>query len=117
MYCKSCVACQKHKRKTKFDRLPIVAVPRALSSFEHVYIDLIGPIEPKSSKQNAYVLCVVDSCTRCPTDRVDFESELNQIDLSHLPVSQKLELCALLRKYTLMFLVINQVTVILQNMK
>ena len=52
-----------------------------------------------------------------PTDRIDFESELNQIDLSHLTVSQKSEFCDLLRKYTLMFLVINQVTAILYNMK
>jgi hypothetical protein len=65
-YVKSCVACQKHARKTKFDRVPITPVSRAASSFEQVNIDLIGPLNPKSSRGHQYILCLVDSCTRWP---------------------------------------------------
>jgi len=63
-YVKSCVPCQKSTRKTKYDRVPISPVARAASSFEHVNIDLIGPLEPKSSRGHSYILCLIDNCTR-----------------------------------------------------
>ena len=63
----------------------------------------LGLLSLRAPNRNAYVLCVVDSCTRCPTDSVDFESELNQIDLTRLTISQKSELCDLLRKYSDVF--------------
>ena len=64
LYVKSCGLCQKRLRRTKFDRVPISPVVRANSSFEQVNIDLIGPLEPKSSRGHKYILCLIDSCTR-----------------------------------------------------
>ena len=63
-YVKSCGLCQKRLRRTKFDRVPISPVVRANSSFEQVNIDLIGPLEHKSSRGHKYILCLIDSCTR-----------------------------------------------------
>ena len=63
-YVKGCIACQKHARKTKLDRVPITPVVRATASFEQVNIDLIGPLNPKSSRGHQYILCLIDSCTR-----------------------------------------------------
>ena len=60
-YVSSCSSCQKHKRRTKYDRTPIEAVPRANHVFQHVYVDLIGPLEPKSSKNHGYILCLIDN--------------------------------------------------------
>ena len=63
-FVKTCKKCQMCLRKTKADRIPIVAVERSNSPFEQVNIDLIGPIEPKSSRGYRYVICLVDSCTK-----------------------------------------------------
>ena len=63
-YVSSCASCQKSARKTKYDRIPISPVARAATSFEQVNIDLIGPIDPKSSRGHQYILCLIDNCTR-----------------------------------------------------
>ena len=63
-YVKSCGPCQLRLRRTKFDRVPISPVVRADNSFDQVNIDLIGPLEPKSSRGHKYILCLIDSCTR-----------------------------------------------------
>src|SRR5207244_5792236 len=61
---RGCTACQLHARKSKLDRVPITPVIRADVAFDHVYVDLIGPLQPASSKNHKYILCLVDSCTR-----------------------------------------------------
>ena len=63
-YVRTCEPCQKHLYKKKSDRVPIVAVERANQAFQQVNIDLIGPINPKSSRGHSYVLCLIDSCTK-----------------------------------------------------
>ena len=65
-YVKSCAACQKHLRRTKRDKIPIKPVTRADVAFQHVNVDIIGPLSPKSSRGHEYVLCLIDSCTRWP---------------------------------------------------
>src|SRR5271163_1496382 len=61
-YVKYCKECQLHLRKTKLDRVPIIAVERANQAFDQVNIDLIGPLEPPSARGHNYILCLVDSC-------------------------------------------------------
>ena len=40
---------------------------RPTSPFMMCHMDCIGPIEPASSKQHRYALCVIDDCTRWPS--------------------------------------------------
>ncbi|MFI5407124.1 MAG: hypothetical protein ACHQ1D_11525, partial [Nitrososphaerales archaeon] len=63
-YTKGCSSCQKRARVTKLDRVPIKPVPHSVVAFEQVNIDLIGPIEPSSSRGHKYILCLIDNCTR-----------------------------------------------------
>ena len=60
----SCTSCQKRARITKLDRVPIVAVPMSNIPFSHVSIDLVGPLEPKSSAGHSYIICLIDSMTK-----------------------------------------------------
>jgi len=46
------------------DRIPIEIVPKASVTFEHVYVDIIGKINPPSSKNHVYILCLINSATR-----------------------------------------------------
>jgi transposase InsO family protein len=62
-YCKSCSSCQMKRRKTCWDRIPITAVTRPNQTFEVMNFDLIGPFENKS-KGHAYVLTLIDQCSR-----------------------------------------------------
>ena len=63
-YCHSCAACQKRALKTKRDRVPITAVERPLQAFSVCEVDLIGPIDPKSSKGHAYILTFICLSTK-----------------------------------------------------
>ena len=63
-YVQSCVTCQGRARITVHDRTPIVAVQRPAKSFEMLKCDILGPIEPKSTRGHAYVLGCVDVTTR-----------------------------------------------------
>ena len=65
-YVSSCIACQKHARVTKLDRIPIIPMVRADAPFDQVFVDLIGPLNPASSRGHTHVLTLVDSCTRWP---------------------------------------------------
>src|SRR5207247_7104770 len=60
----SCEKCQKRARITKLDRVPIKHVEHSLTPFDHVSIDLIGPLEPKSSSGHKYIICLIDSASR-----------------------------------------------------
>ena len=48
------------------DRVPITAVVRSDEPFQHIIMDVVGPIEPTSSAGHKYCLCIIDSCTRWP---------------------------------------------------
>ena len=63
-YVKSCHTCQLKLRRTSADRVPITAVPLANFAFERVNVDVIGPIEPPSSRCHHYILTLIDSCTK-----------------------------------------------------
>lgn len=63
-YCQSCHTCQIFARPRASDRVPITPLTRAERPFQTVYMDCIGPLEPKSTKGYSYALCVVDLCTR-----------------------------------------------------
>ena len=65
-YVGSCEACQKRRRVTVNDRIPINPVERPDSAFQVLQIDLIGPISRKSSRGHSYVLCIVDQYSRWP---------------------------------------------------
>ena len=63
-YCDSCVACQKRRRVTVLDRVPIQSVPRPDTAFDTLSIDCAGPVEPPSARGHHYIMVVVDHCTR-----------------------------------------------------
>jgi len=63
-YTKSCKECQLKRRITVNDRVPITAVMRPPSFGDTLSIDVIGPLEPPSSKGHKYVLCVIDQTTK-----------------------------------------------------
>ena len=65
-YTQSCKHCQLHKRVTVHDRVPIKAVMRPQEFGDTLSIDLIGPLEPASSKGHKYILCVIDQTTKWP---------------------------------------------------
>src|SRR5206468_593393 len=60
----SCTGCQKRSRITRLDKVPISAVPLSQTPFSHVHIDLVGPLEPKSSAGHSYIICLIDSATK-----------------------------------------------------
>jgi len=66
-YCGSCKVCQLHARARKTDRVPISPMVRPTLPFTMCHMDCVGPIEPASSKQHRYALCVIDDCTRGPS--------------------------------------------------
>ncbi|GFV33690.1 retrovirus-related Pol polyprotein from transposon opus [Trichonephila clavipes] len=63
-FCESCKECQLTRSVRIKDRSPITPVARSELPFQVVNMDLIGPIDPPSSKGHTYVLCLVDQHTR-----------------------------------------------------
>jgi ribosomal protein L21E len=63
-FCRSCETCQLSKPIRIKDRTPITPVARPELPFQVVNVDLIGPIDPPSSKGHKYILCMVDQHTR-----------------------------------------------------
>ncbi|GFV28338.1 uncharacterized protein TNCV_4599911 [Trichonephila clavipes] len=65
-FCESCKEYQlTHTRSVRIkDRSPITPVARPELPFQVVNMDLIGPIDPPSSKRHKYILCLVDQHTR-----------------------------------------------------
>ncbi|GFV83229.1 retrovirus-related Pol polyprotein from transposon opus [Trichonephila clavipes] len=62
-----CESCKEYKitRSVRItDRSPITPVARPELPFQVVSMDLIGPIDPPSSKGHKYILCLVDQHTR-----------------------------------------------------
>ncbi|GFX70271.1 retrovirus-related Pol polyprotein from transposon opus [Trichonephila clavipes] len=63
-FCESCKECQLTRSVRMKDRSPITPVARSELPFQVVNMDLIGPIDPPSSKGHTYILCLVDQHTR-----------------------------------------------------
>ncbi|GFY15981.1 retrovirus-related Pol polyprotein from transposon opus [Trichonephila clavipes] len=63
-FCESCKECQLTRLVRIKDRSPITPVARPELPFQVVNMDLIGPIDPPSSKGHTYTLCLVDQHTR-----------------------------------------------------
>ena len=63
-FVRSCAECQRRKRVTVLDRVPITPIVRPASPFDVCHTDLIGPIDPTSTKQFKYILVFIDACTR-----------------------------------------------------
>ncbi|GFU76346.1 retrovirus-related Pol polyprotein from transposon opus [Trichonephila clavipes] len=63
-FCESCKECQLTRSVRIKDRSPIIPVARSELPFQVVNMDLIGPIDPPSSKGHTYILCLVDQHTR-----------------------------------------------------
>ena len=65
-FCESCHHCQLRRKSRVKDRAPIEAVGRPELPFQVVNADILGPIDPKSSRGHQYLLCVVDQHSRWP---------------------------------------------------
>ncbi|GFW84936.1 retrovirus-related Pol polyprotein from transposon opus [Trichonephila clavipes] len=63
-FCESCKECQLTRSVRIKDRSPITPVARSELPFQVVNMDLIGPIDPPSSKEHTHILCLVDQHTR-----------------------------------------------------
>lgn len=46
--------------------MPIAPLVRPRYPFQKVNIDVIGPIEPPTTRGHRYALCMIDLCTRWP---------------------------------------------------
>lgn len=62
-WAKTCIECQKNK-VSKHTRAPLGRFPGQADRFDHVHLDLIGPMPPSEGK--SYCLTMVDRCTRWP---------------------------------------------------
>jgi len=65
-YCSRCETCQKKDRVTVWDRMPIVAVPRAQYVFQEFYVDCTGPLFPNQKRRHIITL----SCSVIQLPRV-----------------------------------------------
>ncbi|GFW54031.1 retrovirus-related Pol polyprotein from transposon opus [Trichonephila clavipes] len=63
-FCESCNECQLTRSVRIKDRSSSTPVARPELPFQVVNMDLIGPIDPPSSKGHTYILCLVDQHTR-----------------------------------------------------
>jgi len=65
-YCKSCDVCQRTVDKGKVQRAKLGKMPIIGEPFSRLAVDIVGPIEPRSSDGSRYILTVVDFATRYP---------------------------------------------------
>lgn len=65
-YVASCEPCMLKRRLVKKDRVPISPIDRPGLPGEHIMMDIIGPIEPKSSMGHKYILNVICLHSRWP---------------------------------------------------
>ena len=61
-----CRECQLRASQKVSDNVPITPIVRPTLQFMVAHADLIGPLDPPSSQEHTYALCVVDACTRWP---------------------------------------------------
>ena len=65
-YVQTCSVCARRRRITCYDNTPITPIPRNEKSFNHWYIDAMGPIHGSMKADMNYCLLCVDSNTRFP---------------------------------------------------
>lgn len=65
-YCQSCDVCQRTIPKSKVIKVPLNEMPIIDTPFEHVAVDLVGPLYPITDKGNRYILTAVDYSSRYP---------------------------------------------------
>lgn len=65
-YCRSCGQCQRMSPKGKVSKVPLGSTPLIDEPFRRIAMDIVGPIEPATSKGNRFILTVVDYATRYP---------------------------------------------------
>ena len=65
-FCQSCDICQRTTSKGKTVRVPLQKMPLIDEPFQRVAVDLVGPIQPATTKGNRYILTLVDYATRFP---------------------------------------------------
>nr|XP_054761218.1 uncharacterized protein LOC129267596 [Lytechinus pictus] len=65
-FCQSCDICQRTISKGRVPRVPLGKMPIIDVPFKRIAVDLIGPIQPITSRKNRYILTVVDCATRYP---------------------------------------------------
>lgn len=64
--CRSCDICQRTIPKGRTAKVPLGQMPIIEVPFKRVAVDLVGTIQPATSKGNRYILTVVDFATRFP---------------------------------------------------
>jgi transposase InsO family protein len=62
----SCDVCQRAINKQGVSKAPLGHLPLIEEPFRMICVDLVGPIEPRSSRGNRYILTIVDMATRFP---------------------------------------------------
>ena len=65
-YCRSCDICQRTIQKGKITKVPLGKMPIIDVPFQHIAMDLVGPISPVSDRGKRYILTIVDYATRYP---------------------------------------------------
>ncbi|XP_062613758.1 uncharacterized protein LOC134275492 [Saccostrea cucullata] len=65
-FCRSCDICQRTTQKGRTTKVPLGDMPIIEVPFRRVAVDLVGPIQPATSKGNRYILTIVDFATRYP---------------------------------------------------
>ena len=65
-YVQSCDICQRTFPKGKVQKIPLGNMPIIDTPFKRVAVDIVGPIEPRTSRGNKYILTMVDYATRYP---------------------------------------------------
>ena len=63
---RSCDACQKTTDRGRVPPAPLRPLPIISTPFERVAVDIVGPINPRSSDGYKYILTLVDFSTRWP---------------------------------------------------
>lgn len=67
-FCRSCDICQRTTPRGRTAKVPLGQMPIIEVPFKRVAVDLVGPIQPTTSKGNRYILTVVDFATRYPEE-------------------------------------------------
>ena len=65
-YVMSCDVCQRAINKQGVSKAPLGHLPLIEEPFRMICVDIVGPIEPRSSGGHRYILTIVDMATRFP---------------------------------------------------
>lgn len=65
-FCQSCDVCQRLSPKGRVKSVPLEPMPIVTEPFSKVAIDLVGPLSPRSTAGNRYILTLIDFATGFP---------------------------------------------------